>query len=182
MVARFTSGAIVIGFALILAGCSGVSSPYKGIWIADPEVKEVDNSLCTARLTPQKGGNAYYSVFMLTVVNKSDKELMLDWNETRYLYGGKPQGVMVFQGIDPEAVKNGTIPLEAIAPGGRLERDVMPMRLVAWNPIRDKTITDRGITPGMLPAGENGVLLSFRHANGRVTIPLSVRLSLAPSP
>jgi hypothetical protein len=176
MVGRFTSGILVL-VVLSLASCSVVSSPFKGLWIAKPEFREVDNALCSVRIAPQKGNNSYYAFFQLTIVNRSDDELMLDWNESRYLVGGKPQGVLVFEGIDPEAVKSGAVPLETIPPGGRLERNLMPMRLIAWNPIKENTAASRGITPGMLPAGENGIRLSLRHANSRVTIPLSVLLS-----
>jgi hypothetical protein len=172
----FSAGMVLM--VVLLAGCSSTPSPFKGAWTANPDFAEVDHALCTARITPLKGDNTYYAFFLLSLVNKTEGELLVDWNASRYLAGGKPQGMLVFQGIDPEAVKNGTLPLEPIAPGGRLERNLMPMRLIAWSPVREKTSATRAITPGMLPAGENGVLLALRQAGRPITIPLSVRLDL----
>jgi hypothetical protein len=181
MAGRFASSIAVL-IVLIQASCSVAPSPFKGTWIASPHYHEVDNSLCMARLTPQKGNNAYYAFFMLTVMNQSDTVVTIDWNTSRYVHNGTPQGMLVFDGIDPEAVKNRTVPLEHIAPGGQLERNLMPMRLIAWSPIREKNANPRGISAGMLPAGKNGILLSLRQAENRVTIPLSVFLSLEKQP
>ena len=181
MIGRFISFTVVL-IALAAAGCSGVPSAYRGTWHADPQWLEVDNAICKVRITPQKGGKAYFAFFLLSLENKSDAELTVDWNESRYLYGGKAQGMLVFEGVDPKAVKNGTVPLETVAPGSRLTRELMPARLIAWTPIRDNTANARAITPGMLPAGENGVRLSLRQANARVTIPLSVLLTLEAKP
>jgi hypothetical protein len=167
--------------ALILAGCSNGPSPINGTWTAAPEFREVNNSFCQARLTPQKDDRAYYSFFLLTLVNRSDEDLVFDWNASRYLFDGKPKGALVFAGIDPEAVKNGTIPIETVPPGGRLERILMPKRLITWNSIQHQSPGNRGITPGLLPAGDNGVLLSFRQAGVRVTMPLSVSIALEPN-
>jgi hypothetical protein len=167
---------------LILAGCSGASSPFKGRWVAAPSFQEADHSFCRARLSVKKGDNAYYSYFLLSLVNKGDEALYIDWNASRYLFNGKPQGGLVFEGIDPEAVKNNAVPVEAIAPGETFKRPLMPMRLIAWTPIRDKSTTSRSITPGMLPAGDNGIRLSLRQAGNRIRLPLSVSIALEKHP
>ncbi|WP_419663049.1 hypothetical protein Dvar_35250 [Desulfosarcina variabilis str. Montpellier] len=163
----------------ILASCSGAPTDFKGTWNATPGYHEVVNSVYKVRLTPQKGSNSYYAFFLLSLVNNSGTALSIDWNASRYVHGGKPEGRLVFEGIDPQAVKTHTVPIESIPPGGQLERKLMPMRLIAWNPIKEKTADARGIAPGMLPAGENGVLLSLRQAGGSPqTISLSVSLSI----
>ncbi len=172
-------GAVLIVLTLLpLISCSGVASPVKGSWKTTPPFDEVDDSICTIRITPQQDDTPYYAFFLLSVVNKGDEELAVDWNTSRYLFGGKPQGKLVFEGIDPKAVKNNTVPLETVPVGGRLERKIMPMRLIAWNPLRDKTVDARSITPGMLPAGDNGIRLALHQAGTSVTIPLSVFLFL----
>jgi hypothetical protein len=102
---------------------------------------------------------------------------MIDWNASQYLFNGKPQGLLVFEGIDPEAVKNAMVPPDTVAPGASFSLEIMPMRLIAWSPIKEKTAAGRSISPGMLPIGENGILLALRHGNGHITIPLSVRIS-----
>lgn len=162
--------------------CSSLhQSPTAG-WIAQPEYREVDAPQFTARIAPQKGEYAYFTFFVLTLSNKSDADLMVDWNASRYLYKGYPQGVFVFEGIDPAAVKTATVPLEKVAPGTIFSRKVMPMRLIAWAPLKERTASGRSILPGMLPVGENGILLSIQHADGQEVLPLSVTISTTVSP
>lgn len=170
---------VVLLIGLVLTSCGGPPNPLKGTWIATPRYREADNSLCRVRITPQKGDKPYYAFFVLTLLNKSETELSIDWNKSRYVHDGRPQGMLVFEGIDPQAVKNQTVPEESVSPGDRLARNLMPMRLIAWSSIKEKTTNARAINPGMLPAGENGILLYLRQADGSpITIPLSVSLSL----
>lgn len=170
-----------IGFLLLIGlalwGCSGVNPPSNAVWIAQPEFFEVDNSLLSARIAPQKGESSYFTFFLLTLTNKSNADLVVDWNASQYLFNGKPQGVLVFEGIDPEAVKNAMVPQETVAPGASFSLEIMPMRLIAWSPIKEETAAGRSISPGMLPLGENGIRLALRHRNGHFAIPLSVRIS-----
>ena len=170
---------IVLLIGLLLASCSGTPDPLKSTWMATPRYHETDNSFCRVRVTPQKGDKSYYTFFTLTLQNKGDTALSIDWNKCRYVHGDKPQGMLVFEGIDPQAVKTNTVPVESIPPGERLTRNLMPMRLIAWSPIKEKTTDARAISPGMLPAGKNGILLYLRQADSSpITIPLSFSLSL----
>ena len=166
---------LVVGLALW--SCSGAPSPAKAVWTAQPALAEATNQLFKATLEPRKGQFPYFTHFFLTLANTSDTDMVVDWNATQYLFNGKAQGVLVFEGIDPKAVGAATVPAETVVPGTILTRDVMPLRLVAWSPVREKTTENRGITPGMLPAGMNGVRLAVRHADGLMAIPLSVNLS-----
>lgn len=177
---RMTAFILVIGFALW--GCTGIQSPSKWIWIAQPDFIEMDNQLLNARIEPQKGESPYYAFFLLTITNKSSTELIIDWNASQYLFNGRPSGKLVFEGIDPEAVKSATIPMEVVAPGSVATREILPLRLVAWSPIREKTANGPSITPGMIPAGENGIRLAVRYADRQMTIPLSIRISRKDSP
>jgi hypothetical protein len=175
-----------IGFlflmGLALWGCSGMQTPSNTVWSARPEFFEVHNQLLSARLEPQKGEYPYYDFFLLRLTNKSDTDLIVDWNASQYVFKGRPQGVLVFKGIDPAAVKNASVPGDAVAPGEVFSREIMPIRLIAWSPIKEETAGSQGISPGMLPAGENGIHLTVRHHNGKMTIPLSVRISRESSP
>lgn len=175
-----------VGFLFLICfalwGCSGVQSPSRMVWTATPEIRTVDNQLFRASVEPRKGESPYYAFFLLTVKNRSDRDLVIDWNASRYLFNGKPQGLMVFQGIDPAAVKTETVPPETIAPGEVFSREIMPMRLIAWSPIKEKTSSDRSITPGMLPVGENGIRLAVQHKDGELAVPLSIRISSEGAP
>jgi hypothetical protein len=163
-------------------GCSGVQTPSNVVWTAQPEFLEVDNPLFLAKIEPQKGEYPYYAFFLLTITNKSDANLIVDWNASQYLFNSRPQGVFVFDGIDPAMVKTATVPSETVAPGVVFSREIMPMRLIAWSPTKEKTASGRSITPGMLPVGENGIRLAIRHENGQMTIPLSIRIARKDAP
>ena len=169
-------GAIVLTL-LTLWGCSGTQSPSRANWTAQPAFHEVENQLVNARLTPLKGDHPFFAAFTLSLTNKSDADLIVDWNASQYLFNGRPQGVLVFEGIDPETIKAATVPTETIAPGETFTRDVMPLRLIAWRPIGESSPGSPGIRPGMIPAGRNGIRLALDHAKGRMTIPLSVTIA-----
>jgi hypothetical protein len=171
---------VLIG--LSLAGCSGTGPRSTAAWTAQPESRSVDHPLFEAMIVPQKGEAPYYVSFLLTVTNKSDADLMVDWNSSRYLFNGRPEGALVFEGIDPEMVKTATVPGDAIAPGGLFSRVIMPLRLIAWSPLKESTASSRSITPGMLPAGENGIRLAVQHDTGPIAIPLSIRIVRETSP
>lgn len=167
---------------LALWGCSSAGHPSRAVWTAGPESREVDNRWFNARVEPRKGASAFYSFFLLTITNKSDSDLVVDWNDSRYLFNGSPRGMLVFEGIDPQQVKTATVPSETIAPGAVFSRVVMPLERIAWRPLKENTTDRRGITPGMLPAGENGIRLVVRRDDGRMTLPLSVRIARREAP
>ena len=127
---RRTIGCLVLIGLSLLAGCSGMPSPSAVAWTAQPEFRDVDNPLFKATIVPQKGTAPYYTSFLLTVANKSDADLVVDWNACRYLFNERPEGALVFEGIDPEKVKTKTVPAETIAPGTRFSRVIMPLRLM----------------------------------------------------
>ena len=173
---------LLVWLCLTVCACSGVQPASKATWSAQPEKLDVDNQLFTATMTPKKGPYPYFAYFHVTLSNKSDEDLVIDWNASQYLLNGAPRGVLVFEGIDPESIKAGTIPPETVAPGATFARDLMPLRLIAWSPISEKSPGSQAITPGMFPDGRNGIRLAVGHANGQMTIPLSVEIIRQASP
>ena len=167
---------------LALWGCSAAGHPSKVAWTARPESRGMENRQFSVRVEPQKGASPFYSFFLLTIVNQSDADLVVDWNASRYLFNGSPRGMLVFEGIDPQKVKNATVPSETIAPGAVFSRAVMPLERIAWSPLKEATTDRRSITPGMLPAGENGIRLMVRGGDGQTAIPLSVRIARTDAP
>ena len=171
---------LIVG--MILWGCSNIQSPSNTVWTSDPAVHEVDNQMVNVKFEPQKGTFPYFAFFRLTIINKSDVDLNIDWNATQYLFNGRAGGVFVFAGIDPEAVRMGSVPMETISPGTEFTREIMPMQRIAWNPLKKNTVSERRISPGILPAGANGMQLSIHHDQEVTTVPLSVRLSQVALP
>jgi hypothetical protein len=154
----------MIVFLMIIPGCI----PAK-IWTSHPEIQTSGNKYYNVQFEPLKNDNNFFEMFLLTVSNKSDKDLEIDWNQTRYIYNGKLYGGFAFEGIRPEDVKNSTIPSAVIPKGSRFSKEITPLKLMAFVPLRDTSVgpDKSGISPGPLPAGGNGIYLVIRQ-NGQV--------------
>lgn len=153
---------VMIGIALIIGpGCA----PSKKVWVSNPVFQTAHNPYYNARIEPLTRERDFFVSFRLTVSNKMDKNIEIDWNKTRYIHNGRTLGGFVFKEIKPEDVKNATIPPDTILAGGFFSREIMPYKLLARAPIRvrGKGINESGIQPGILPNGENGILLVVRQ-------------------
>jgi len=116
--------------------------------------------------------------FHLTVTNKSDNNLKLNWNKTRYIHNGRRYGVFVFKGIKPDDIKNLTIPPDIIPAGDIFSKLISPYKLLALAPIRDtgKGLAESGINPGIIPNGKNGILLVVSQNRKEVVEQLSLNI------
>ena len=154
------TGLWLIPVLLMLAGCAQTK-----IWTSRPTVQTSDSQHYRIQLEPNKDINNFFVWFRLSVVNKTDKNLEIDWNKTRYLFNGRSMGVFVFEGINPDDVKNMTVAPEVIPAGATFSKQIAPFRLVAWTPLRDQSVPigQNRINPGLIPAGENGIFLVVRQ-------------------
>jgi hypothetical protein len=142
---RKNAGLILFLLLVFVAGCA----PGPTIsWKSAPEIQTASNEYCKAQLEPvTTGKGAFFDAFRLMVTNRTDKDLEIDWNRTRYVESGIRHGGFVWQGIDPEQVRDASIPPDIISPGGYQR---------GWK-----------LQGGLLPEGENGIDLVVRQ-NGRV--------------
>jgi hypothetical protein len=166
----------LLSFCLLALGCSNIQSTSGMVWTARPEFHEIDSPQFKARIEPQKGQYPYYAFFLLTLRNLSDTDIFIDWNASRYMFNGKSQGPLVFEGIDPATIKSATIPLQRVAPGTVFTRRIIPLKRVAWSPLREQSLKERSIAPGILPAGENGVRITVLHNGRKISLPLSFQI------
>ena len=150
----------------ILIGCA--ATPKE--WVSAPASRNVENNTFKAELEPEKNGKRTFVSFRLTLTNKTDQPMEINWNQTRYLFNGKPNGLFWFRGIDPRTIK-GNIPPDIIPGRSRFEKMIFPVKLVAFAPIQDDTLRDGGpgIYPGPMPRGENGIHLVINQNGGRIT-------------
>ena len=155
---------------LFLAACVPAKT-----WISRPTQQQVQNAEFSARLTPLKRDKEHFVSFRLFIENKTARDLKIDWNRTRYLCDGKSYGPVVFSDIDPASIKT-SIPPAIIPASGTFSKEVFPLKLVAFAPVR-KDILDgegRGLFPGPLPKGENTVDLAVyagdRLLRQRITV------------
>ncbi len=166
----------VLFLLILLTACA----PTKKIknWISNPSVQKGGNESFGVRFEPLKGDKKFFVSFRLSVMNKTDKSLKIDWNKTRYIYKGHPYGGFVFYGIDPATIK-GSIPPDLIAPGELFSKEIFPTNLVAFTPIREVVLDKKGqgIYPGPIPAGKNGISLVIMKGEQEVVekIVLNIR-------
>jgi len=165
---------VTIGLALtIISGCA----PAK-VWISSPEIQTAGNPYYEARLEPITGKYSFFVSFHLTVTNKSNNELKINWNKTRYIQNNRRFGVFVFKGIKPEDIKNFTIPPEIIPPGDTFSKVISPYKLLARAPIKysSKNKAESSIMPGIIPNGKNGILLVVSQNGKEVVEQMSVSI------
>ncbi|GAB6905720.1 conserved hypothetical protein [Desulfosarcina cetonica] len=164
-------------WAVILSlflGCTHQN--IRAIYYSEPEIQEVSNAAFDARIEIEKQKNPFYVSFQLTLTNKTNAALAIDWNRTRYLHKGEDLGVFVFQGIDPESVKTG-IPKETVAPRATLSKRISPHRTLALRSMRDTAaVGQSGIYAGILPGGTNTVRLVVDQADRTWETPMSFNL------
>jgi hypothetical protein len=170
----------VIFILAILVSCA----PEKRIknWMSDPSVQTGENRYVETRLEPIKIDKKFFAAFRLWVRNKTDKPLKIDWNRTLYIYNGRPNGGFAFKGIDPGTIKKGDIPSDTIAPRATFTKEIFPVNLVAFTPMREEVVNQkgRGLYPGPIPAGENGMDLVIRENGQEITVKSTLSIQAVP--
>lgn len=159
---RKTNSLCILFILVCYIGCAPM--PTK-IWSSNPVIQNLENQYFEARLEPLKRGGQFYASFRITITNKTDQDLEIDWNKTRYIHNNSNRGGLLFDGIAPEDIKNLTIPSDIVPPGGTLLKEISPVQLVALAPLRERSVAknDSGFSPGIIPAGENGIRLVVRQ-------------------
>lgn len=161
---RLITGGIVI-LMLASLGCSAVVYEYA----SSPVSKRIETQVFIASVTPGKEDTHYFSFFTLDIENKSDTDIEIDWNKTRYLHDGKNRGGFVFAGIEPARVREQSIPNEVIRPKTQFSKQIFPLAKIALAERKDYSAgKDKpGLYGGKLPNGENSILLAIQ-SNGQL--------------
>ncbi|MBW1998834.1 MAG: hypothetical protein JRJ29_12830 [Deltaproteobacteria bacterium] len=166
----------VIGLlaGLVLVATLGCA-PVKTIWTSQPVSGMVSNRCFEARLEPLKQGRPFFVSFRLEVKNHTRDDLTIDWNKTAYIHNGEERGIFVFAGIDPEDVKNRSIPPDIIPPGHTFRKIVAPQDLLARAPMRARS-QPSGIEAGILPTGENAMRLVVGYRGEELVETISIKI------
>ena len=148
------------------------------VWTSKPVIQTTGNPSFSAKIETLKMDNPFYVCFRLLVVNKTGENLEIDWNMTRYLYKGRSHGGFVFKGIDPEDIKNKTIPEDIITGKGTFEKVIFPTKLLARAPLRPKSQGggETAISPGIFPTGENGIMLVVKKGNKEIVEKMTLKI------
>ena len=160
---------------LILFGCAASSA----LWSSNPTFEQVENPYFRALVEPKRNVDGFFVMFHLKVTNRSNENLEVDWNESQYLFQGQEAGPLVPIGMDTRLVRKGRIPLEKIAPGQTITKDIGPYRFVSLTPLPNKSAEKRqpSISFDPLPAGYNGVQLVIHSRDKAVVEALQMRIS-----
>jgi hypothetical protein len=158
----------VLLLLVLLTACA--PAKRTGNWISIPPLQKGENKSFAVKLEPLKKDKRFFVAFHLSVRNKTGRALTIDWNKTLYIHNGSPYGVFAFKGIDPATIK-GSIPPDVIAPGKIFSKEIFPVDLVAFAPMREEVLDKkgRGLFPGPIPAGESGIHLVI-HQDGQEII------------
>ncbi|MBI5550407.1 MAG: hypothetical protein HY911_02790 [Desulfobacterales bacterium] len=164
---------------LIAAGlgllCACAATPVQK-WRSEPLTQTIAAPGLRVVLEPLKENEEFFVGFRLTLRNDGATPLTLDWNQTRYLHNGRDLGVFIYRGIDPATIQ-GHIPQEVVPAGATFTQEIFPLRTIAFLPSSEIPKQGRrGFIPGILPSGENGILLVLGRDGQESRQKLSVRL------
>ena len=171
---------IIIGLMIsLITGCAPVM-----VSKSDPAVQSSTNPYFDVQFEPLKQGFKSFVAFRLTVTNKTNNQLQIDWNKTRYIYNGSQRGIYVFRGIDPEAIKQQTIAPDIVAPQAVFTKVIAPQKLIAYVPMKDQdklAVGESAFSGGPVPTGQSGILLVIRKDGEEVRERLTVNITEIPN-
>ena len=149
------------------------------VWTSNPNRQTADTPYFTAELEPViKEGQNYFNAFRLTLKNKTDKALTIDWQKTRYLKNGKQEGHFVFKGV---SAKNfNTPPSDTVTAGQSVSKVIYPASLIAIERLRSRNVKigESGFSAGVIPEGENGILLIIKQDATDIQEQITVKIQV----
>ena len=152
----------------VLFGCTTAptkwSDPRKAAAIARPQF----NASIVPDYTSWNGTKMVeyrgFTTLVLTVENKTDADIEIDWNRTQFIHNGATNGGFYYQGI---IVANRDAPRrnETIIGNRTFRRNLSPSAMAFWFCLDPRACWWE---PNFLPFGENGILLTLMINGQRV--------------
>ena len=105
---------------------------------------------------------------MLYIHNKSTDDLVVDWENTFYLYDGKQTGGFIFEGMR----SGDRLETPAIISGSLFSKEIFPVKLAQFSTLAMSTVHEP------MQSGENGVLLSVKVDGQKITERLTLNFSI----
>ncbi len=154
----------------LLTGCATVS-----VYDVNPSYERVGNDYFDILLEPQPAaGQHYFNSFRFVIINKTDKPINLDWQNTNYIYNGSKAGQFGWDKMtfgDLKEVREN--PHRTIEGGGTKTAIIFPIKLLARMDLSHRARLG-GPGPegqfelGPLPSGENGMRLTIIQNGKRI--------------
>lgn len=141
------SSGFILFLVLTFLGCA-TTIPY--VWKSRPAKQEVSNDYFDAKLSPICSSWGC-KAFLLSLENKTNKNLEFNWNKTLYIRKGQTSGSFMFEGVVYKD-RNNSKPPDIIFANSKLLKTIWPNNLVYFS--------NYGWGHESMGAGENGVYLS----------------------
>lgn len=132
--------------AIIFIGCSTTTT-----LVSLKERKPYEDDNVKISLSAAEGENKNVSSLLLSVENKSNNDLEIDWNKTVYLMNGSSNGGFMFDGI-VYLQRNAPKSPDVVLSKNRLDKIILPNNLVSF---------ENNWHHEELPEGENGISLVY---------------------
>lgn len=113
---------------IILAGCATTPrTVYKSV----PEVQKAFNEFYEASIMPLFSNTSWgeWKGFQLKIINRTNKDLELDWNRTYFISNGMTSGGFMFEGIVYRD-RNKPKPPDILFPGSTFSKTIYPNNIV----------------------------------------------------
>jgi hypothetical protein len=161
---------LAAGTLISLAGCAGTLPP-PAQWKIEPDIVMVENVQFRAHLKPVCDKHGGCEAFVLRIINKTDKNIKVNWNKTLYISGGHTSGGFMFKGV---VYKDRNNPKPDVVLGNAtLTKTIWPNNLAHY-----VTGREGGWRHEAMPQGENGAYVSLSIDDKEVSERLVIRLSL----
>ena len=155
---------VIGGFAF----ATGCATPE---WKIDPEIATVDSEFVTASIRPICLGWDGCQAFQLRIVNKTDKDIEVNWNKTLYIRNGQTSGGFMFDGVI-YADRNNNKPPDVVFKKSSFAKVIWPSNLVVFI-----TGASGGWRHIAMPNGSHGlyltILVNGKEINQRVELTIS---------
>lgn len=170
-------------FALILlSSCTTIMPTY--VWNFDPIQQKVSNEYFDAEIFPIIDDQKFswqergYNSFRLSLTNKSDKDIEVDWNKTLFISQGQTSGGFMFEGV-VYSTRNNPKPPDVVFAHSSMSKIIYPNALVFYSSnVGSLTgINYGGWNHAYMGSGENGIYLSVIVEGKEIKEKLTVNLS-----
>ena len=165
---------LLFTIAGLIIGCATVKT-----WSSSPSVQTARNDAFEASFEPLlKEGQKFYDRFQFRLKNRTDRPLIIDWQNSRYLQGGRENGRFIFKGVTAENINN--LPPDTVAPGAEFTRIIAPERLIGYERIKSRTLQpgESGFSAGLIPAGEHGILLIVKQDQKAISEKILLKINV----
>jgi len=146
-------------------------------WKSEPDIATVENEQFTVHLKPTCGRYGKCGCyggcesFVLSITNKADKNIEVNWNKTLYISSGQTSGGFMFDGVVYKD-RNNQKPPDIVFGNGTLTKTIWPNNLVKY-----ESGQYGGWKNEEMPIGDNGIYLSLSIDGKEISERLLVNLS-----